>query len=152
METIGVKEIIRTPKNETVLDFGQNMSAWPHIRAEGRKGDRIRMRFFEILDGEGNVYTANLRTAKQELEVVLGEDGEIEYRPHFTYYGSAMRKFWNSRESSEGMFYSPGSFFGYGHDRHVPLLKPGCQSAASQHPLGNEKQFRGCSDGLPAEG
>ena len=47
----------------------------------------IRMRFFEILDGEGNVYTANLRTAKQELEVVLGEDGEIEYRPHFTYYG-----------------------------------------------------------------
>jgi len=87
METIGVKEIIRTPKNETVLDFGQNMSAWPHIRAEGRKGDRIRMRFFEILDGEGNVYTANLRTAKQELEVVLGEDGEIEYRPHFTYYG-----------------------------------------------------------------
>ncbi|MDO4285452.1 MAG: family 78 glycoside hydrolase catalytic domain [Eubacteriales bacterium] len=86
-ETFPVRSLFTTPKGERVLDFGQNMSAWLHIKAAGKKGDVIRIRCFETLDKDGNVYLDNLREAKQELVYTFGRDGEIEYHPTFTFMG-----------------------------------------------------------------
>lgn len=76
-----------TPQGDTVLDFGQNLSGWVHFRVRGQAGDRVVLRHFETLDAAGNVYLANLRSAKQTVDYTLRGTDTEEYRPHFTYQG-----------------------------------------------------------------
>lgn len=87
VEKMEAKRVFRTPQGDLVVDFGQNMSALVEVRASGKAGDVIDLRCFETLDSGGNVYLANLRTAKQAMVYTFGEDGEITYRPSFTFMG-----------------------------------------------------------------
>ena len=84
-ETLPVKEIIRTPAGETVLDFGQILSGTIRVRVREKAGAVIRMQFGELLQ-DGNFYTENLRTAKQEL-IYTSDGHERIYEPRFTSYG-----------------------------------------------------------------
>jgi len=86
-ETFKVKELIITPKGDTVLDFGQNLVGWIRIKASGKKGQQIKITHAEVLDKEGEFYTANLRKAKQELIFTLNGEREQEYEPTFTFQG-----------------------------------------------------------------
>jgi alpha-L-rhamnosidase len=47
-----------------VFDLGQNIVGWVRLKVEGEKGDRISLKFAEVLDKEGNYYKDNLRSAK----------------------------------------------------------------------------------------
>ena len=87
IETLPVKEILTTPNGETVIDFGQNLTGWMRFSVEGKKGDVIELQFFEVLDANDNVYTENLRTAKQTVKYYINEDGRKEYEPKFTFQG-----------------------------------------------------------------
>ncbi len=69
-ERIGVKEIIITPKGETVLDFGQNMTGYLEITVDAHEGDELSFSFGEILDKDGNFYNANYRSAKALCRLV----------------------------------------------------------------------------------
>ncbi len=85
-DTFEVKKLITTPKGEKVIDFGQNLVGWAELTIKGKKGDTIKITHAEVLDKDGNFYTANLRTAKQENIFVL--NGEVQtYHPHFTFQG-----------------------------------------------------------------
>lgn len=86
-EYLDVKKVLVTPKGETVLDFGQNISGWVRFRVHGNPGDTAELICFESLDHEGNVYTENLRTAKQTIRYICNGTGEEEYLPHFTFQG-----------------------------------------------------------------
>ncbi len=86
-ETLLPKLAFFTPRGERVIDFGQNMSALPEISGQGKGGDTIILTCFEVLDGEGNVYTDNLRDAKQRVVYTLKDDKPFTYKPHFTFYG-----------------------------------------------------------------
>lgn len=86
-ETRAVEEIILTPKGDTVLDFGQNMAGWVQVQVEGKPGDAVELICFETLDAKGNVYTENLRTAKQRILYLCKGEGVEEFTPHFTYQG-----------------------------------------------------------------
>ncbi|GAB3427363.1 alpha-L-rhamnosidase [Niabella aquatica] len=79
--------IFKTPAGETVADFGQNFAGFVQIKAKGNSGDQIRLKHAEILDKEGNFYTANLRSAKQEICYILKGGQQEVYEPHFTYQG-----------------------------------------------------------------
>jgi alpha-L-rhamnosidase len=79
--------ILETPAGETVVDMGQNMVGWVRLRVQGPGGTRVTLRHAEVLDKEGNFYTANLRKAKQEVTYVLKGDGDEVYEPHFTFQG-----------------------------------------------------------------
>ncbi len=83
---IPVKAVIRTPNGETVFDFGQNMAGYVCFSVNARKGDIIEYSHGEILDKDGNLYTKNLRSAKQHIKYICC-DGEQNYRPHFTFMG-----------------------------------------------------------------
>ena len=79
-------KFITTPRGETVIDFGQNLVGWVKLNVKGNAGDTIHVEHAEVLDKEGNFYTANLRGARQENKYVL--DGtEQELFPHFTFQG-----------------------------------------------------------------
>lgn len=71
----------------SIYDMGQNMVGWVKVRLSGQAGDRVTIRHGEVLNPDGTLYTANLRTAKATETVFLGEDGTVEYSPDFTSHG-----------------------------------------------------------------
>ena len=87
IEEIRPVKILRTPAGETVVDMGQNMVGWVRLRAKGPAGSTVTLRHAEVLDKEGNFYTANLRSAKQTVRYTLRGDGEEVYEPRFTFQG-----------------------------------------------------------------
>ncbi len=68
----------------TILDFGQNFAGFVTIDPAKMAGDELKLRHGEILNGDGSLYTANLRKAKAET---LYRKGTGIYRPRFTYMG-----------------------------------------------------------------
>jgi len=85
-ETIRPAQISRYASGRYVVDFGQNLTGWVRLRADAPAGATIRIRHAEVLDGEGSLYTANLRTARQADEFVLdGRPTVVE--PRFTLHG-----------------------------------------------------------------
>ncbi len=85
-ERIAPVEIIRTPKGETVIDFGQNMTGYVEFRIKGNKGERAVISHAEVLDAEGNFYTDNLRSAKAEA-VFVCDGKEHIHKPAYNFYG-----------------------------------------------------------------
>ncbi len=86
-ETFNPIKIITTPKGEKVLDFGQNLVGWVQFKVTGKKGDVIKIHHAEVLDKEGNFYTANLRAAKAEIQYTLKGGSEETFEPHFSFFG-----------------------------------------------------------------
>ena len=85
-ENLPVKEIIHTPKGETVLDFGQNMTGFVRFRVAGQRGDVCHLTYGEALDKYGNFYNENYRAARAETEYI--SDGkERIFEPLYTFYG-----------------------------------------------------------------
>ncbi len=79
-----------TPNGETVIDFGQNLTGWVRMSPVGEAGERIVLSHAEVLDKDGNFYTANMRTARNLITYVLGENaraGAAAWEPHFTFQG-----------------------------------------------------------------
>ncbi len=85
-ERLSVKEVILTPKGETVLDFGQNMTGYLEITIDAKEGDELSFSFGEILDKDGNFYNANYRSAKALYKYTC-KDGKQTYKPTLTFYG-----------------------------------------------------------------
>lgn len=79
--------IFKTPKNERVIDFGQNLVGWVVLKVHGKAGDTLRVSHAEVLDKSGNFYTENLRAAKAQDIYVLKGNGEETFEPHFTFHG-----------------------------------------------------------------
>lgn len=86
-ERVSPKLSFVTPKGERVIDFGQNMSALPVIKGQGKTGDRVVITCFEVLDKDGNVYTDNLRRAAQRITYTIKDDKPFSFTPHFTFFG-----------------------------------------------------------------
>lgn len=85
-ERLSPVQILRTPKGETVIDFGQNMTGYVEVRARGKRGDRIVLHHAEVLDSEGNFYNENYRQARNENVYVLS-GGEDLFKPTYSFQG-----------------------------------------------------------------
>ncbi len=70
-----------------VYDFGQNMAGVAHLHVEGDAGTEIQLRFAEVLNADGTIYTENLRTAKATDHYILSGKGPEDYQPLFTFHG-----------------------------------------------------------------
>ena len=88
-EKVLTAKAITSPKPGVyVYDFGQNMGGVERVHLTGAKGQDIKLRFAEVLNPDGTVYTENLRTAKATDHVILaGAAKGEEYQPQFTYHG-----------------------------------------------------------------
>ncbi|MCC8065572.1 MAG: glycoside hydrolase family 78 protein, partial [Clostridiales bacterium] len=84
-ESFAVKELIHTPKDETVLDFGQEITGWVEIDCDFPEGTKITLSAGEILQNDC-FYRENLRTAKAEYTYISNGKKAL-VRPHFTFYG-----------------------------------------------------------------
>ena len=84
-----------------VFDFGQNMVGRPRLALRGHPGAVITIRYAEMLNADGTMYTENYRTAKSTDVYICGRamgaslpGRDIStkcpsetYEPHFTFHG-----------------------------------------------------------------
>ena len=86
VERVAAKELIITPKGETVIDFGQNLTGYVEFRIKGEAGEMATIRHAEVLDAQGNFYTDNLRGAKAEAVFICNGKEQV-FKPAFNFYG-----------------------------------------------------------------
>ncbi|MDE2126670.1 MAG: family 78 glycoside hydrolase catalytic domain [Armatimonadetes bacterium] len=81
-------KVIRETAAGWVVDFGQNMVGVVHVRAfGGHSGERVTMRFGEVLNPDGSVYTTNLRGARATDVWILNGAPMQQWEPQFTFHG-----------------------------------------------------------------
>jgi alpha-L-rhamnosidase len=85
--TVAVKAITEPKPGVYVYDFGQNLAGVEKVRLQGPAGTEVRLRFAEIVNADGTIYTDNLRTAKVTDHFILAGKGVEEFTPQFTFHG-----------------------------------------------------------------
>lgn len=85
-ERISGARIFITPRGETVIDFGQNLTGYVETTLEGSAGEVLDLSFAEVLDKDGNFYTENYRSAKCQYHYTC-RDGRQSYKPKLTFWG-----------------------------------------------------------------
>jgi alpha-L-rhamnosidase len=70
-----------------VYDLGQNFAGRVRLKLRGAAGRTVRLRFAEMLQANGSLYTANLRSARATDYYTCRGDGVEVYEPLFTFHG-----------------------------------------------------------------
>lgn len=70
-----------------LYDLGQNMVGWVRLKAQAAAGQEVRMRFGEMLDADGSLYTKNLRGAKATALYIAKGEGIETWEPRFSFFG-----------------------------------------------------------------
>ena len=70
-----------------IFNLKQNMVGVPLVKVPMKKGDTLKIRFAEMLSPDGTFYTKNYRSAHSTDYYVASKDGDIEYKPKFTFHG-----------------------------------------------------------------
>jgi len=87
METIRPVGLTQPKSGMYILDMGQNMVGWVSMKVKGKAGDRVKLRFAEVLQDDGTLYLANIRGALvTDIYTLKGADTEM-FEPVFTYHG-----------------------------------------------------------------
>jgi alpha-L-rhamnosidase len=84
---IAAKSVNQPKPGVYVFDFGQNLAGVERLHVTGPKGTDVQVRFSEILNDDGTLYTDNLRTAKATDHFILSGSGVEEFTPQFTFHG-----------------------------------------------------------------
>jgi alpha-L-rhamnosidase len=87
-ETLQAQSLTEPKPRVWVYDFGQNFSGVERLRAYGPEGAfTVRLRFAEVLNPDGTLYTENLRTAKATDYFLIDSGQPEEFTPQFTFHG-----------------------------------------------------------------
>jgi len=87
VEEIQPVSITRRPEGY-IFNMGQNFAGIVRLHVKGRAGDRIVLRFGEMLHPDGRLMTENLRLARATDTYILKGDPEGEtWQPQFTFHG-----------------------------------------------------------------
>jgi alpha-L-rhamnosidase len=86
-QTLVAKSMTEPKPGVYVYDFGQNFAGVERLRVSGPAGTQIQVRFAEIVNDDGTIYTENLRTAKATDHFILSGNGIEELTPQFTFHG-----------------------------------------------------------------
>jgi len=87
MQTLIPKTVTHLAGDTFIVDMGQNMTGWLELKTQGKREQRISMRFAETLEADGHLKTANLRSAMQtDIYTMKGEKTEI-WEPRFVTHG-----------------------------------------------------------------
>ncbi len=87
METIRPAGITQPKPGMYILDMGQNMVGWVTMKVKGKAGDKVKLRFAEVLQDDGTLYLANIRSALVTDQYTLKGSGTEVFDPIFTYHG-----------------------------------------------------------------
>ncbi|NBB28539.1 alpha-L-rhamnosidase [Cellulophaga sp. BC115SP] len=87
MQTIKPIALKKLNAQTYILDMGQNMAGWLRLSVQGKKGQKVTLRFAESLQPDGSLYVRNLRDAKVTDIYTLKGEGVETWEPRFVYHG-----------------------------------------------------------------
>ncbi|MFG0254578.1 MAG: family 78 glycoside hydrolase catalytic domain, partial [Rhodopirellula sp. JB053] len=87
MQQLEAVEMTQPEPGKFVFDFGQNQVGVPTITMPVKKGERVQIRFAEMLEQDGTLYTTNYRSARSQATYVVAEDGTVTYQPTLSFFG-----------------------------------------------------------------
>jgi len=96
--------LLKTPKGETVIDFGQNLVGVVRSRLQAPRGTKMKLIFGEMLDKEGNFYNDNYRQARGASTYVFKGEGTEEYEPRLMFCGFRYAKVEGLKDVSPAWF------------------------------------------------
>ena len=86
-------KLITTPSGKTVLDFGQNIAGYAEFKLNARVGQKITLRFGELLDGDGEFTQKNIQCSNKKITTPLQQviytckEGMNHYKTTFAIFG-----------------------------------------------------------------
>ncbi len=81
------RKITEPKPGHYIFDLGQNMVGWARLKVRGEAGTTVTLRFVEMLNPDGTIYTTNLRGAKCTDYYTLKGGGTETWEPRFTFHG-----------------------------------------------------------------
>jgi len=87
VDSLPPRSIRQIGDNSVLVDFGQNVAGWIRLTVHVDEGTRITVRHGERLTPDGQLYTGNLRSARQVDEYVCAGSALEILEPHFTIHG-----------------------------------------------------------------
>jgi alpha-L-rhamnosidase len=87
IETLAPRSLSEREPGRTIVDFGQNVTGTVALRASAPEGTTVTLRFAEVLDPAGDLYTANLRAAEATDQYTFRGTGEERFVPRATFHG-----------------------------------------------------------------
>ena len=90
--TLEAKAVTEPKPSVFVYDFGQNFSGVARVILHNPDATKVQIRFAEVLNPDGTIYTDNLRTAKATDAFTLrrssdAPNGQYDLMPQFTFHG-----------------------------------------------------------------
>ncbi|MBR4333943.1 MAG: family 78 glycoside hydrolase catalytic domain [Clostridia bacterium] len=85
-ERVAAKCIFKTPRGDTVVDFGQEVTGYAEITLNAHAGDEVLFDHAEVRDRDGNWYNENYRSAKAQAKYICRE-GRQTWHPQLTFFG-----------------------------------------------------------------
>lgn len=85
-EELPAVSVRRAGPAKFIADFGQNLTGWCRLRSRQPPGTHVIARHGEVLDRDGNLYVANLGTARQTDSYITGEE-PADLEPRFSVHG-----------------------------------------------------------------
>jgi alpha-L-rhamnosidase len=70
-----------------IFDLGQNMVGRVRLKGSAPAGTTVVLRFAEVLNPDGTLYTTNLRSARATDHYTFKGQGEEVWEPKFTFHG-----------------------------------------------------------------
>ncbi len=86
-DRFALRSLQKREDGSLLADAGKNICGWLKLRLRGERGARVTLRYAEVLDENGELNRANLRTADSRDVFILSGEGEEVYAPAFTYHG-----------------------------------------------------------------
>jgi alpha-L-rhamnosidase len=73
--------------SKSIIDLGQNFSGRVRLTIKGTRGQTLKLRYAEVLNSDGSIYTENLRAARvTDYYTCKGSEEEV-WEPRFTFHG-----------------------------------------------------------------
>lgn len=103
--------LLKTPKGETVIDFGQNLAGYTEMRFYAKAGQKVTLWHGETLDENGNFTQSNFDPGErnknggipQRIDYIC-KDGLNIYKPHFAIFGFRFAKIETEIDISNAQF------------------------------------------------
>lgn len=87
MERLRPLSVTRLASGKVLIDMGQNMVGRLNASFQGKEGQKVIMRFAELINPDSTLYVANLRTAQATDVFTPAADGRFSWAPVFVYHG-----------------------------------------------------------------
>jgi alpha-L-rhamnosidase len=87
MKRLPAAKLTEPEPGNYVFDFGQNLVGIPEMQLPVKAGETVRIRFAEMLEQDGTLYTANYRSARSQATYHAAKDSVVTYRPALSFFG-----------------------------------------------------------------